>query len=174
LSDPLTRVLTEGLRVSCVVCAAHLLPTESRPLEALPEDIASTLRQSTKFERLLLTSSHGGSSSSSVPLPLPSAQPRATAETKIDEVASEAESGAAPTTTEASSKSGAGAVAVNMEHMSHSAAMSQVAVLEEDTVHDPTLFPPGTAHSRSAHHPTHHRAESRRLVISSSHPLRSV
>jgi len=127
---------------------AHLLPTESRPLEALPEDVASTLRQSTKFERLLLTSSHGGSSAS-VPLPLHSAQPRMPAETKIDEVApgeaAEESRAAAPTatTTEASNKSGAGAVAVNMEHMSHSAAMSQVAVLEEDTVHDPTLFPPG-------------------------------
>ena len=53
------------------MCAAHLLPTESRPLDSLPDDIASTLRPSTSFERLLLSSS-SAHASATTPLPLPS------------------------------------------------------------------------------------------------------
>jgi hypothetical protein len=113
----------------------------------LPEDVASTLRQSTTFERLLIASSPHGDSA---PLPLPSAQPRTTsAQTKTEAEESkghdDAEAEASePSARVGSDKSSAGALSINMEHISHSAAMSQVAVLEEDTVHDPTLFPPGT------------------------------
>jgi NAD(P)-dependent dehydrogenase (short-subunit alcohol dehydrogenase family) len=118
---------------------AHLLPTESRPLDSLPEDIVSTLRASASFERLLSHSSH--SSASAVPLPLPSARPGSQLHDS-----SNSEAGASQSSSSSSSSSSAdnsGAVAVNLEHVSHSAAMSQVAVLEEDTVNDPTLFPPG-------------------------------
>jgi len=47
--------------------AAHLLPTESRPLEALPEPVAATLRPSAPFERTLRSLLPSSSVMSSIP-----------------------------------------------------------------------------------------------------------
>jgi len=109
---------------------AHLLPTESRPLEALPEPVAATLRPSAPFERTLRSLLPSSSVMSSIP---------ARAAPKDQDDMNSAETAASASTSVISNEGGEREEA----HLSCSAAISQVALLEEDSSKDPTLFPMG-------------------------------